>query len=512
MYGRFLLMSSGKVYIIGAGPGDPGLITMKAVQCIESSDVIVYDRLVGGKILSYARRDAELVYVGKKPDSHPVPQWRINEMLVEKALEGKTVARVKGGDPFVFGRGGEEAESLAQKGIEFEIVPGITSAVAVPAYAGIPVTHRDHCSSLHIITGHERPDKNESSVDFEALARLEGTLVFLMGIKNLDEICKNLIKHGKDPMTPAAVIEKGTTTAQRNVSANLESLYQRAAEMGIESPAVTIIGDVVSLGDKLKWYKKGKLAGKKVLVTRAREQASELVKKIESIGGEALEFPTIRIETPKDRTHFDGVLTRLENYDWLVFTSVNGVRLFFEGMREKEKDIRILAGVKICAVGEATRRTLECMGLTVDFMPEKYTTECLLEGMLKRIKKGQRILLARADIGNPLLAKGLSDFGAEAEDLVVYKTVPDTRGREGILDMLVSGEIDFITFTSSSTVRNFAAAVGCENLSEASKCKVVCIGPVTAKTAEELGIRVSAAADVYTIDGLVKKMEEIMEG
>jgi len=512
VYGRFLLMSSGKVYIIGAGPGDPGLITLKAVECIGKSDVIVYDRLVGGKVLSFARPDAELVYVGKKPDFHPVPQWRINEILVEKALEGKTVARVKGGDPFVFGRGGEEAECLAEKGIEFEIVPGITSAVAVPAYAGIPVTHRDYCSSLHIITGHERPDKKESALDFEALARLEGTLVFLMGIKNLDGICKSLIKHGKDPMTPAAVIERGTTSAQRIVYANLENLYRKAVETGIEPPAVTVVGEVAGLGDRLTWYKKGKLAGKKVLVTRAREQASELVKRIESIGGEALEFPTIRIEPPEDRTHFDEVLSRPGSYDWLVFTSVNGVRLFFEGMRKRGKDIRALAGVKICAVGEATRSALEGMGLTVDYMPESYTTECLLEGMLKRVEKGQRVLLARADIGNPLLSQGLSDSGAEVEDLVVYRTVPDTRGREGILDMIMSGEIDFITFTSSSTVRNFAAAVGSEYLPGASKCKVVCIGPVTAKTAEELGIRVAAVADVYTMEGLVKKMEEMMEG
>ncbi|NJD01988.1 MAG: uroporphyrinogen-III C-methyltransferase [Ruminiclostridium sp.] len=496
----------GKVYITGVGPGDYKLITLKAIECISRADVIVYDRLVGGRILGFARSDAELVYVGKMPDNHAVPQDGINDILVHKALENKTVARVKGGDPFVFGRGGEEAEALRENGIEFEIVPGITSAIAVPAYAGIPVTHRDFCSALHIITGHERPDKDGSQVNYRELAGLHGTLVFLMGVKSLPEICSSLIRYGKDCKTPAAVIEKGTTREQRKITGVLDDIAFKASEAGVKSPAVTVIGDVVSVNEKLDWFPKGKLAGKRIVVTRAREQASKLVERIEELGGEAVEFPVIRIEKPDDYGHFDSVLENVAEYGWIVFTSVNGVKAFFDRMRNNSIDIRALYGVKLAAVGEVTADELGRLGLKVDLMPDKFTTDALLEVFPEAAGDGGKVLLARADIAVRELSDGLKAKGYEVDDLTVYKTVVDMPLKEEMLEMLEAGRIDYITFTSSSTVRNLVSILGTENIDKIMGTKVVCIGPVTARTAEECGLGAVAVADRHTIDGLVEKL------
>ncbi|HEX9061781.1 MAG TPA: uroporphyrinogen-III C-methyltransferase, partial [Clostridia bacterium] len=307
----------GKVYIMGVGPGDYKLITLKAKECIEKADVIVYDRLISSRIIKLAKENAELIYVGKMPDCHAVPQEGINEILVKKAREGKTVVRVKGGDPFMFGRGGEEAQALVDNGIEFEIIPGVTSAISVPAYAGIPVTHRDFSSSLHIITGHEKPGKESSFIDYEVVSKIEGTLVFLMGVKNLSDICKNLIKYGKDKETPVAVVENGTTPFQRKVLGTLETISQIVIEEGIKSPAVTVIGDVVGLEEKLDWYPKGALSGKRVIVTRSREQASCLTECICDLGGEAIEFPTVKIEEPQDYSEVDKALLNLQSYTYL---------------------------------------------------------------------------------------------------------------------------------------------------------------------------------------------------
>ncbi len=498
----------GKVYIAGVGPGDYKLVTVKAMECIGKADVIVYDRLVSSRLLRFARSDAELVYVGKMPDHHAVPQEKINEILVEKALENKIVARVKGGDPFVFGRGGEEAEALHEQGIEFEIIPGVTSAIAVPAYAGIPVTHRDFCSSLHIITGHERPDKESSLINYGELACLSGTLVFLMGVKSLPEICGSLISHGKDKATPAAVIEKGTTHQQRKITGVLENIALKASEAGVKSPAITVIGDVVSVNEKLDWFPRGKLAGKRVIVTRAREQASKLVDSIEALGGEALEFPTIKIEKTDDFIRFDYILKKLHEYRWLVFTSENGVKAFFDRMRAERADIRTLSGVKLAAVGEATAEELNRLGLNVDYMPEKYTTKELLKGFPEAAGVHGKILLARGDIADRELSEGLKAKGYDVEDLTVYRTVAGNTHKESILGLIEEGGIDFITFTSSSTVKNFVSILGEDNINKLSGIKAACIGPVTAKTAEECGISVAAVADTHTIEGLVEKLIE----
>ncbi|MHB1394591.1 MAG: uroporphyrinogen-III C-methyltransferase [Clostridia bacterium] len=496
----------GKVYITGVGPGDYKLITLKAIECIGKADVIVYDRLVSNRILGFARNDAELVYVGKMPELHAVPQDKINEILIEKALENKIVARVKGGDPFVFGRGGEEAEALHEKGIEFEIIPGVTSAISVPAYAGIPVTHRDFCSSFHIITGQEMPDKESSLINYKELAGLSGTLVFLMGVKSLPEICQSLISHGKNRRTPAAVIEKGTTCEQRKITGILEDIALKASEAGVISPAITVIGDVVSVNEKLDWFPRGRLAGKKVIVTRSREQASKLVDRIEELGGQAIEFPTIKIEKLEDFTRSDCILQRLPEYEWLVFTSENGVKAFFDRMRSNRTDIRTLAGVKLAAVGEATRDVLNQLGLNVDYMPEKYTTKELLRGFPEAAGFNSKILIARGDIADKELPEGLQAKCYDVEDLTVYRTAAGNGRKEDILKMIEEGGIDYITFTSSSTVRNFVSILGPENIDKIAEIKVACIGPVTANTAEECGISVAAVADTYTIEGLLEKL------
>ncbi len=477
-------------------------MTLKAAECIGKADVIVYDRLVNNNILKLANERAQLIYVGKKPDHHAVTQEGINEILVKKALEGKIVTRVKGGDPFLFGRGGEEAQALAEHGIEFEIVSGVTSAIAVPAYAGIPVTHRDYCSSLHIITGHEKPGKEESSIDYANLARLEGTLVFLMGVKNLPEISQNLIKHGKKGNTPAAVIENGTTPIQRTVTGTLSDIARIAAEAKIQSPAVTVVGGVAELEKELKWFPKGELAGKRILVTRSRNQASKLVERIEDLGGEAVEFPTIKIMGPEDFQIFDQVLGNLESFKWIVFTSVNGVAAFFGRMKEKGIDIRNLYGVKLCAIGDATGQELANYGLTVDFMPGNYTTSDLLKGLLERVKPGEKVLLARADIGSEELSEGLIEKGIDLTDLAAYRTVVPPSSREDLIRAF-DERVDYITFTSSSTVKNFVSILGKENLSLISGTRIACIGPVTAKTSKELGLNADIEADVYTVQGLV---------
>ncbi len=493
-------MSEGRVYIIGAGPGDCKLMTLRAAECIERADVIVYDRLVDDKAISLARPEAELIYVGKMPHCHTVPQEEINRILVSRAAEGKKVARVKGGDPFVFGRGAEEAEALFREGIDFEIIPGVTSAVSVPAYAGIPVTHRDYSSSLHIITGHESGDGQGGKINYELLAGLEGTMVFLMGVKSLPDITASLMKYGKDASTPAAVIENGTTARQRMVCGTLGDICRVASESEIQSPAVAVIGRVVELKDRLKWFGKGPLAGKRVLVTRSGYQASMLSKKIEELGGEAIELPAIRIEEAGEPEALDAVLERLGEYRWLVFTSTNGVSFFLKGMREKGIDIRTMAGIRLCAVGGATAAELAENGLNADYIPEHYTTEELAKGLADMVKPGERVLLARADIAGDGLSQVLADNGIEYDDVAVYRTViPDERSSRA-MELLESGGIDYITFTSSSTVNGFVRMAGTQKAGDA---RVVCIGPVTAEAARRQGIDVWAVADKCTIDGLV---------
>lgn len=499
---------NGKIYMVGAGPGDPKLITIKGLECIKQADIVIYDRLAGDGLLKYAPKGAELIYAGKDSNHHTLSQDRINQLLVEKALEEKIVVRLKGGDPFLFGRGGEEAEFLFENNIEFEIVPGVTSAVAVPTYAGIPVTHRDYCSSVHIVTGHQR-EADLSHLDYSTLSGLEGTLVFLMGVKNIGQISCNLISFGKDPDTPVAVIENGTTANQRVVTGKLKDIAGMVLKIGINPPAVIVIGKVVQLQEKLAWFKRGVLAGKRIVVTRPEEQALSFIERLKKLGADVLAFPTIKIQEPDDFKPLDQALDRLDSFQWIVFTSTNGVKIFFNRMKERNIDIRQLAGIKLCAIGEMTAKELSERGLNVDFIPMVFTTEFLLQGLLQIVRPGERVLLARADIANSKLPEGLKSNKIEYDDVAVYKTAANSLEKTEIIKMMEEDQIDFITFTSPSTVKGFISIVGSENIKKDPKTKAVCIGPVTAQTAEEAGFKVADHPENYTVDGLIEKLIEL---
>lgn len=499
-------MSVGTVYLVGAGPGDPGLITVKGLELIRRADVLVYDRLASPRLLGYAPEKAERIYVGKRPDRHTLSQEEINELLVRKAKEGKTVVRLKGGDPFVFGRGGEEAEVLVEHGIPFEVVPGITSAIAVPAYAGIPVTHRDFNASFAVITGHERPEKTESSIDWGHLARAAETLIFLMGVGNLPFIREQLIRHGRSPDTPVALVRWGTRVDQQTLTGTLADIAERAERAGFQPPAVIVVGEVVKLRETLKWFERKPLFGKRVLVTRARSQASALSERIEALGGEAVEFPVIRITRPARQDLLDAALRRLEDYDWVVFTSVNGVKCFFRRLCELNLDIRRMAKAKVAAIGPRTAEALLDKGIQVDVLPGEYRAESLAEAMASRVEAGEKVLLPRADIARKVLARQLERCGLDVTEVDAYDTRVGTEDAGEVARLLEEGAIHVITFTSSSTVRNFVEAIRSVRedwRSLIAPAQIACIGPITARTAEEFGLRVDAVASEYTIDGLV---------
>ena len=507
-----------KVYLVGAGPGDPGLITVKGLGCIKKADVIIYDYLVSEELLKEARPEAEIIYVGKQGSSHTLEQEEINQLLAEKAREGKVVVRLKGGDPYVFGRGGEEALHLVEKGIPFEEVPGITAAIAAPAYAGIPVTHRTCTSTLGMITGHEDPTKGGTALPWDKLATAVGTLVTYMGVKNLPYIVGELLKHGRSKDTPVAVIRWGTTVRQKTVVGTLGDIVEKAKD--IEPPAITVIGEVVSLREKLNWFEKRPLFGRTIVVTRARDQASDFARELEELGARVIEFPTIQIVAPKDFGPMDKAIKKLDTFQWLVFTSVNGVESFFNRLLHLGGDARWLKGVKVCAIGPATAGEVSRYSIKVDCQPSKYVAEEVLEELKRQEPgglKGRRILMPRADIARSFLPQGLQKLGAEVTELVAYRTVlaepsaQKTTGRRGetLLERLKKGEIDVVTFTSSSTVRNFVEIVGKENLIGLDgKVCFASIGPITSKTAQELGLKITIEAKEYTIPGLVKAVKE----
>lgn len=497
-------MKNGKVYLIGAGPGDIKLITVKGLECIQKADVIVYDRLANPRLLSYRRPDAELIYVGKSPDRHTLTQEEINQVLVEEGLKGKIVARLKGGDPYVFGRGGEEGEELRKAGVAFEEVPGITSAISVPAYAGIPITHRDFTSTFTVITGHEEPGKETSNINWPRLAKDPGTLVFLMGVGNLPQIVEKLIANGKDGKTPIALIRWGTRPEQQVVTGTLENIVAVVEQAGLKSPAIIIIGQVVTLRDTLRWFEDQPLFGKRVLVTRSREQASVLSEKLENLGAEAWEYPTIKIKEPDDLTALDKAVANAGMYNWIIFTSVNGVKAFLQRLRAQKLDIRSLKEAKICAIGPKTAEALEERGLLVDVMPEVFRAEAVLEALQGRIQSGDKILLPRADLARQVLVDSLKKLGAQVDEVVAYQTVlADATDTQLLLEKLRAGEIHVLTFTSSSTVTNFLQLLG-EHRQLLQGITVACIGPITAETAKKNGLSVDICAEQYTIDGLVE--------
>ncbi|WP_449240274.1 uroporphyrinogen-III C-methyltransferase [Desulfoscipio gibsoniae] len=502
--------NKGTVYLIGAGPGDPGLLTVRGLECIRQADVIVYDRLAGPRLLEQRRPDAQCIFVGKKPDRHTLSQEEINQLLVDKALQGHTVARLKGGDPFLFGRGGEEAEELARHGIPFEIIPGVTSAIAVPAYAGIPVTHRDFTSTLAIITGNEDPTKENSNIQWSKIATGVGTLIFLMGMGNLPGITQKLTEHGRDPATPVALIRWGTRPEQKTLVGRLDNISQMALDQGFKNPAIIIVGEVVQLRDKLSWFENKPLFGKRILVTRSREQASSLSQAIYNLGGEPVEFPTIAIAPPEDSAPLENALARLPEYNWIIFTSVNGVNYFFDALRRLNSDIRNLKGLKICAIGPQTGKALQKMALQTAYIPTEYRAEAIVEGLKDQIAPGDRVLLPRADIARKILPEALSRLDARVDEVTAYRTVLGNGNAEVIRNMLAEDAIDLITFTSSSTVRNFITLLGTVSPGQLVKnAKVACIGPITAATARELGLPVHIEADTYTINGLLQAILNI---
>lgn len=497
--------TSGKVFLIGAGPGDPGLITVRGRDCIAAAGVVVYDYLAAPALLRHARSDAEMIYVGKKGGDHTLSQAGINALLVEKAGAGHAVARLKGGDPYIFGRGGEEAEALVDAGIPFEVVPGVTSGVAAAAYAGIPLTHRDHTTAVAFVTGHEDPTKAESTIDWPALAKGVGTLVFFMGVGNLPNIVDQLVQNGRDPATPVALVRWGTTPQQVTVSGTLSNIVERVQAAGLKAPAITVVGDVVGLRERLSWFEKRPLLGRRIVVTRARHQASELVERLTALGADTLECPTIDVVPPEDWTALDQSLAALDAYDWVIFTSVNGVRFFFDRLFETGRDVRALGRVRTAAIGPATADRLKSFGLNTDILPESYRAESVVAAFEGVDLQNRRVLIPRAAEARPILPTELVRRGAVVDEIAVYHTIQARDGADDLHAGLADGTVDMVTFTSSSTVRNFRALFP-EEADPAEFLKgvtVASIGPITSETARELGFSVDIEAESYTIPGLV---------
>lgn len=503
--------NKGKVFLIGAGPGDPGLITVRGKALLAQADVVIYDRLANPEFLDDTPQKTEKIFAGKQPDHHTLSQAEINDLLVQKAKEGLSVVRLKGGDPFVFGRGGEEAQALKKAGIPFEIVPGITSAIAAPAYAGIPVTHRGVAGSFVVITGHRRKEFDETEdgngdvlgLDWESLAAID-TLIFLMGVGNLPIIARELVTSGRSKDTPVALIHRGTSPQQKVITGTLATIADKAEANNLRPPAAIIVGEVVNLRQEIQWFDNLPLFGKRVVVTRAKAQASVLSDQLRALGAEPIEFPTIDIKPPKDWQPLDQAIEKLGNYDWVIFTSVNGVRYFWERLERMGKDTRSLASAKIAAIGPATAGALHEKGILADLVPESYVSESLLDHMPQ--VKDRRILLPRANIARPKLAEGLRAAGAIVDEVAAYRTELGSQEKASrIKEAIENREIDVITFTSSSTVRNFIEIVGTlPSLPES--ITIACIGPITAQTARDNGFPVHVAANEYTIDGLVNAL------
>lgn len=496
-------MNKGIIYLIGAGPGDPGLFTIKGKMLLEKAEVVIYDRLVGDEILSYAPREAEFLYVGKESGRHALSQDEINALLVEKAREGKRVVRLKGGDPFLYGRGGEEALYIREQGFDYEVVPGITSAIAVPAYAGIPVTHRDATSSFAVITGHEKPGKKDSSIKWEQIAAGIGTLVFLMGVENLDYICRRLMENGRKADTPVALIRWGTLPEQEVLTGTLDNIVERVQEAGFKPPAVIVVGEVVELRDKLRWIENRPLWGKKIVVTRSREQASVLVEKIRELGGIPLEFPAIEIKPAENLQPLKKALNNIDSYHWIIFTSVNAVEIFLAEMKNNGMDIRDLKGLKICAIGPVTSQRLEDRGLRIQVMPDEYRAEGVLEAMQGMITRGEKVLMPRAQGARLVLPQTLEEWGLRVDEIHLYRAA--AAKNTAIPEEIINGQVDYLTFTSSSTVSNFDEIMG-PGISARlpGKVRIACIGPITADKAREVGFSVDIMAEEYTIDGLIQ--------
>ncbi|MBU5427534.1 uroporphyrinogen-III C-methyltransferase [Tissierella pigra] len=491
----------GKVYLIGAGPGDPDLITLKGLSYLEKADVVVYDRLASPKLLDHIKRDAKLIYVGKASKNHIKTQDEINEIIYQEAKDGNLVVRLKGGDPYVFGRGGEEGIYLYDRGIEFEVVPGVTSAIGGLCYAGIPITHRDIATSFHVITGHLKDEEEE--LDWKSLSALKGTLVFLMGVSNLKNISENLMKNGKSKDTPTAIINWGTTSNQKTVIGRLSNIYDKAIEENIKPPSLIVVGDVVGLREKLNFFENKPLLGKNIVITREKSHASETINKIEELGGNVISFPTIKVEKISPNEELDKSIINITNYSYLIFTSVNGVNIFFQRFFQLGMDIRTLANIKIAAVGSKTAAAMGKYGINPEIVPNEFVAEGLIDELSKVLSKEDNVLIPRAKIGRNELIDELSQI-ATINDLKIYHTVKDEENKEKIMDILNDLDSYYLLFTSSSTFTNFSEILKEDVGPALEKGKIISIGPITTKTIEEAGYSVYKQAKEYTIDGILE--------
>ena len=492
---------SGKVYLVGAGPGDPGLLTQRAAELIAAADLIAVDALVSKEITSSFPPDAEVVYVGKRASAHTLPQDKINQLLIDQAIKGKTVVRLKGGDPFVFGRGGEEAEELVAAGLPVEIVPGISSSIAGPAYAGIPVTHRSYATSLTLVTGHESDES--TGIDWPVVARLQGTIVFMMGFGNLAMIVRKLIENGMPSTRPVAVVSKATTREQRTVAGTLANIEGRIAKANLPTPALIVVGEVVKMHDVINWFETKPLFGKRVIVTRAREQASELKKSLEDAGAQVLQFPTIEIAPPESYDSLDRIIDAISDYQWIIFTSPNGVRSFFERLRENGDDARSLAGVMVAAVGDTTANDLRAHGIIPDLVPEKFQSSALLP-LLDADQKGIRTAVIRAEEGREELIDELRRRGGEVDLGIAYRTIAADYDIDELRRLIAENAIDAVTFTSASTVDHFLGKLSAEERSKiSSRAILASIGPTTTEAIKRYGRGPDVEAKNATIAALL---------
>jgi uroporphyrinogen III methyltransferase/synthase len=489
----------GKVYLVGAGPGDYKLMTLKGWECLKQADVLVYDRLVNSVFLNAVRENCELIYVGKKSNNHTLPQSEINALLVKKAKEGKCVVRLKGGDPYVFGRGGEEGEAMVAHGIDFEVVPGISSAIGGLAYAGIPITHRDCASSFHVITAHLKNERKE--LDWDTLAKLDGTLVFLMGANSLNEISKGLIKAGKSTGTPVALVHRASTPKQYVEITTLEEMVEAYAE----SPVLIVIGDVVNLHEKLNFFEKKPLFGKNVMVTRARKQSMTLVDRLLELGANVIEVPTIEIVPLPSKEELGVEINQLALYQYIVFTSVNTVDIFFSKLDEMRYDARSLAGVQVVAIGKQTAKALSMKGIKADIVPELATLEGLVTRLTPLVKQTDRILIPKAKKTRPVLKEQLP---ASITEVVLYETRMDTIQKGKIVDYFNQELVDYLTFSSSSTVENFIQLIGADYQDLVGRVKIISLGPITTQTIEKAGLTVYKEAREPLIDAMVELLKE----
>jgi uroporphyrinogen III methyltransferase / synthase len=506
------MKKKGMVYLVGAGPGDAGLLTLRGAELLARADVVVYDALVNPDLLRLAPKTAEIIFGGKRASEHTIPQDELNALLISRARDGKTVVRLKGGDPYVFGRGGEEAEQLAREKIGFEVVPGISSFTAVPNYAGIPVTHREHSSAFTVITGHEDPEK-DARIDWSQVAKMPGTKLVLMATQRIGDVAQRLVAGGMSAETPVGMVRWGTTGKQQTIEATLANIGEVVTRENFRPPSLAVIGDVVKLRSKLNWYESRPLFCQRIVVTRTRDQASELSQQLTERGAEVLEIPTIKIEAPDDKQSLVEAMAGLGEYDWVIFTSPNGVAQFFDYFLKTFEDVRDLGALRIAAVGPATAAKIREYHLKVDLMPDEFISSKIAAAFKKyQDIENVRMLLLRAQVANREMTQSLEELGAIVDDVAIYKTVPETEDRGGLAARLLAEGADWITFASGSSVENFHSRFDLPALMRKfPRMKLATIGPETSKALTKLGLTMNVEANPHTIDGLVQAIEKAVK-